>query len=506
MDQTKIALQKLTALDGRVTSQIIADLIHDAKVRHDAMIDLYNRYKADSSTVPVFLRTFTDTTKINRQINNAFDAEIVDTGLGYLLGRPIVYSIDKTEYQDGDGEWVREAEWKRKVDVLAEFCARNTTEDLDAETAKMAAICGYGARLCYIDRDGKERVMNVPPWECIWVYDASIAEPQYALRYYTVLSQSGDGWAERTRVEWYDDATVSYYVSDENGRYALDQNELIWDAAKEEWVPDPIKPHLFARIPLICFPNNEEMLGDTERVLELIDAYDRTLSDENSEMEQFRLAYLAFYGSIPDENVIAKAQKTGAFGLAEKDRVEFITKQLDAEAVEKHLDRLADNIMRFGRSVNFDDELFGGNQSGVALKFKMFALESKAVTKERKFVRSLQQQFTVLASVWASKGYDIDPLEMFFEFSRNMPLNIMEEAQATVLLKGYVSEETRLAMLSFVDDPQYELELLKKEREDMLAEVALLGGETGEAGAENVAAYDGQPTVPRPGVDAKAKR
>ena len=145
MTEIQIALQKLAALDGKVTSDIISDLIEDAKTRHDEMVDLYNRYKADDKTVPVFLRTFIDTTKINRTINNAFDAEIVDTGLGYLLGRPIVYSIDKTEYQDGDGEWVREAEWKRKVDVLAEFCARNTTEDLDAETAKMAAICGFSA-------------------------------------------------------------------------------------------------------------------------------------------------------------------------------------------------------------------------------------------------------------------------------------------------------------------------------------------------------------------------
>jgi len=88
---------------------------------------------------------------------------------------------------------------------------------------------------------------------------------------------------------------------------------------------------------IIVFPNNEEQQGDAEKVLSLIDAYDRTLSDVNSEVEQFRLAYMAFYGYDPDEETLKKAARTGAFGLDEKTEgvgIEFITKDLNDAVIE----------------------------------------------------------------------------------------------------------------------------------------------------------------------------
>jgi len=50
------------------------------------------------------------------------------------------------------------------------------------------------------------------------------------------------------------------------------------------------KEHMFDYVPVIEFPNNEERLGDAEKVLRPHRwAYDRTMSDVNSEIEQFRL-------------------------------------------------------------------------------------------------------------------------------------------------------------------------------------------------------------------------
>src|SRR5690606_7306045 len=138
------------------------------------MIQMYERYKASIEGVPIYSREVPDYEKVNNKLNNDFFSEIVDTKVGYFMGKPISYSVD------------REAPAYEVVDaILQDFNLRNNIDDLDAETAKYAAICGLGARLLYIDRDGQERVMVVPPWECIFVYDRSINEPQYAMRYYT---------------------------------------------------------------------------------------------------------------------------------------------------------------------------------------------------------------------------------------------------------------------------------------------------------------------------------
>jgi SPP1 family phage portal protein len=163
------------------------------------------------------------------------------------------------------------------------------------------------------------------------------------------------------------------------------------------------------------------------------------------------------------------AQKTGAFGLPADADVSFITKDVNDVVIENHLNRLEQNILRFAKHVNFGDEAFAGNQSGVALKFKLFGLDSKCQTTELKFKRALQQQWQCITSAWAQKGSRLDYLDIYAEFSRNFPLNLPEEAAATVALKGMVSEPTRLALLSFVDDPAFELSLMQQEAEEAMA-------------------------------------
>lgn len=97
------------------------------------------------------------------------------------------------------------------------------------------------------------------------------------------------------------------------------------------------------------------------------------------------------------------------------------------------------------------------------MKFKLFALESKCITAERKFTAALRQQFKILASAWNKKGLSLDYTSIWFQFKRNFPLNLLDEAQTSATLKGLVSEQTRLSQLSFVDDIEFELEQMERE-------------------------------------------
>ncbi|WP_250622264.1 phage portal protein, partial [Bacillus subtilis] len=114
---------------------------------------------------------------VNNRLNNAFDAEIVDTKVGYMFGHPISYETEK------DGE--------NKNTALAEqinnFNTINNIADADSEWGKKAAICGYGARLVYIAPDGLVRIANVNPWEVVIIAENDITEPSFALRYYKVF-------------------------------------------------------------------------------------------------------------------------------------------------------------------------------------------------------------------------------------------------------------------------------------------------------------------------------
>ena len=70
-----------------------------------------------------------------------------------------------------------------------------------------------------------------------------------------------------------------------------------------------------------------------------------------------------------------------------------------------------------------------------------------------------------LCTAWKKKGIAIDYLNIIYQFKRNFPLNLLDEAQTSATLKGQVSEQTRLGLLSFVDDTQYELDLMAKDNE-----------------------------------------
>ena len=442
---------------GSVMSNVIDDLIKDHMIKKDKMLANYKRYQAskDPDGVPIFTRSFEDKNKINNKVNNSFDADIIDVKVGYMLGNPVIYEIKKEPYTKDDE--LNESAYLKDMSIIDDFNMRNNIADLDSETLKMASICSYAARLLYIDINAKATIMNIEPWEVIFVDDGSLELPQYAMRYYQIT----DGDEKKTYVEWYDDKNVYFYISSGKDE-KTDKTTYIPYVA--EGVTE--KPHMFDGIPLIEFKNNKERQGDCERVYALIDAYDKTLSDMNSELEQFRLAYMAFYGLAPDEATMSLAKRTGAFGLTDPDsRVEFITKEINDDVIEHHLDRIEKNIYSFAKSVNFTDEAFAGNISGIAMKFKMFGLESKCITSERKFNTGLRNMYKLLTSMWKIKETDITYTDIDFIWTRNFPLNLLDESITSMNFAGMISDKTRLGLLSFIDEPDKEITEMERENE-----------------------------------------
>ena len=461
-----------------ITGQMIADLINEHKPARDRMIGMMNRYRVDPVQIwysptgsnTIFRRAFEDKTKVNNQINVDHFSNIVNTKTGYFIGEPITYSVNA----DAANHDIVQKK-------MNEFLSRIRTVDLDTETAKMASICGYGARLLFINLDGKEDALNVPPWECIFLNDeGDITRPKYALRYYkaTELSPSGAS-SEYIKAEWYDSKSVSFWRQTTVPDPAPGQEDPNVVKPPQGFIPafiqDPTEPenpkeHLFGACPLIGFPNNAELQGDAEKVLELIDAYDRTVSDQNSEIEQFRMAYLAIYGYTNiDDDFIARLKRTGVLGFADKDdKAEFITKNIDAALIENHLNRIVTEIYALSGIPNLRDESFSGNASGVALKFKIFPMEVKCKMAENKFAAALYQQFTIIGSKWGIEKIQFSPSDITLSFKRNFPLNLLDSAQTAQALTGIVSKETVLSTLPIVKNVPEEMDKIRAEREEQI--------------------------------------
>jgi SPP1 family phage portal protein len=427
---------------GGITPELVKRILKKFEPRQTEMMGLYLRYLCDRRGVPIFQRRLDDDRKVNNRLANDYLGEIVDMKTGYFAGNPISYNYSKDA-----------PNYKESQDQIIRFSTVNNLPDLDVEVTKMAAICGYGARLLYIDDKAQERAKNLPAYGTVFLSpDGNITEPEYALYVYVVLNENN---SPIRKVEFYDDRFVHFFVEtrSNSGTYRVEKEP---------------QPHQFPMCPVVGFPNNAELQGDAEKVLSLIDAFDRTMSDVNSEIEAFRLAYMAFIGGQITEEQLEEARKTGAFNIPDGGDAKFITKELDDAVVEHHLDRLHDNIYRFSKTPDLSDEAFGsGAQSGEARKYKLLGLEMKTGFFENKFRSAANRMFELLAGPWNMKNPSLkfDHLNVWYEFKRNFPKDLLYEAQATQQLKGMVSEQTRLSQLSFVDDAQYEMELMQRERD-----------------------------------------
>ena len=437
-----------------ITPELLTKIIHKHTPNAKYNEELYRRYMTAEDSVPIFKRKprYEEENPINNKVNNDFFSEIVDFKTGYFAGKPIAYGYsksDESKEDTGGEEGVDKA-----TEVLTDFVTRNNMYGVDMETTKLASIYGYAGRLFYIDIEGNERVMPVHGYETIILSKTDISEPQYAIRYYKTYDINN---AKTWVVEFYDNESIYTYKG------SLSQLQLDGEP----------KPHMFDYCPLQGIANNKEMLGDAEKVLALIDDYDKVLSDNSNEVESFVHALMQISVNVEDE-VIRKAQKSGVIVIpkvgsnAVDEPVKWVTKEINDNFTEHHLQRLEDNIYRFSRTPNLTDDTFG-SASGVSLKFKLHGLETKCGMFEAKMLDAAQYMFKVLASAWRKKQITFDPLQVILEFKRNFPLDRLSEAQtAQAFIGAGLPKEWVYSQISGIDDVDYILELLKNEQGDIV--------------------------------------
>ena len=446
----EIAAIKKNGITEELLSKIIT--LHKPNALYNRK--LYRRYMAVGEAVPIFERKprFDEPNPINNKINNDFFGEIVDFKTGYFAGKPITYSYskgDEAEKDTGGESAVEEA-----ARTVTDFTTRNNMYGCDMEITKFASIYGYAGRLFYIDPDGCERCMPVHGYETIILSSTNISEPEYAVRYFYTTDLNG---VKKWTVEFYDNTYIYTYTGN-LGQLKFEHKQ----------------PHMFDYCPLQGIANNKEMLGDAEKVLALIDDYDKVLSDNSNEVEAFVHALMQVSVNI-DDDVIKKSQKSGVIVVPQvgsnkvDEPIKWVTKNINDTFTEHHLQRLEDNIYRFSRTPNLTDDTFG-NASGVSLKFKLHGLETKCGMFQSKMMDAAQYMWKVLASSWSKKKITVNPLHITMDFKRNFPLDIQNEASAaqTLIAAGFPKEYV-FGQLSFVDDVDSIMEMIENEKGDVVS-------------------------------------
>lgn len=336
------------------------------------------------------------------------------------------------------------------LEYLNQSFEYNDEADENVELAKAASIFGVAYEQLYIDADGVVRFKDLFTPECIPIYDTTVEDNLlYFIRYYRDFDIVTE--QEFYRVEVIDSEKFTSYVSD----------ELLTTMTLTEEIP-----HYFSMVPVAIYKNNEEEMGDFERVLTLIDAYDEMASDSLNDFEYFSDAYLALYGFTADSGDIKQMKENRVLLMDEGTSAEWLIKNTNDSTIENDKNRLDNDIHKFSFCPNMSDESFASNASGVAIKFKTLGTENLTAIKERKFKKGLQQRLELMATIAAIKGTTFTWEDVEIVFTRNLPSNDSDIATMVNTLKDIVSTETLLAQIPFVTDVPAELERIKKEKEE----------------------------------------
>lgn len=436
-----------------ISDSLLNHIISKHSANREYNWNLHKRYEALEGKVPIFLREprFEDENPLNNQINNDFLGEIVDFSTGYFAGKPFVYTYADTQEAEEDtgGEEARDEASKE----LSDFVTRNNMFDVDMDVTKYATIAGYAGRMFYFDKEGKERCMALPSYETIVLSEADITEPKYGIRYYKTLGLNGE---EIWKAEFDDGKTIRFYEGTRGGLAELPEKSI---------------PNLFGFCAIQGIPRNSEMMGDAEKVMALIDAYDRAISDANNENEGFANAYMAFENVQMDDEEIQKGQRSGAFQYytgSNGGNIHFITKDINDSFIEHHLDRLEENIYRFSKTPDLTDENFAGQSTGIALKFKLTGVETKCGMFQAKMQSAGVYMFKLLASSWSKKQIACDPLQCYITFKRNFPVDVQAESTAVQsMINAGMPKRKAFEQYSFVDDIDEIMDMIEKEKEEI---------------------------------------
>lgn len=171
-----------------------------------------------------------------------------------------------------------------------------------------------------------------------------------------------------------------------------------------------------------------------------------------------------------DEEETTEAQKqlreNKLLELPADAKAEYLSRQMDESGAEVLRKAIKEDIYNFSHVPNFMDENFAGNVSGVAMEYKLLGLEMITKVKERQYKKGLRKRIRLYCNFLKMKAILMEAGSIVATFSRALPKNLQELAQIVQSLKDSVSARTLLKLLPFVEDPDYEIEEVEKQKEE----------------------------------------
>jgi SPP1 family phage portal protein len=375
--------------------------------------DFEERGSVESQGVPILGREKISSADLNIKASSDFVNLIKNEKAGYL-GHNITRTIDdsvpnKTEIENKYLNYDR----VNKIDTLR--------SDLIGDMA----LYGSSYTLYYIE-ENEVYTKKFFPWNAEVFYNEKTGIPEGG---YVYVARE-----DRDELYVYDSINRDKYICPKREGISSDKWELVESA-----------PHGFRQVPLVEWKNNTYNMGNAERVLSYIDAYDLVVSDTSTEQSAIRQAILVLKGlegqaskddsgDDDSEGFMKRMQKAGAVEVDENGDIKFAEKNLNPDFARMVLDELEKNIFRFANIVDSDKLINLSQATQKQISFLYRSMDNDCDITEKQMQWSLELEDRILKSFWTTVDVkslgDYDTYEIKYVFIRNKPVDELADLEA----------------------------------------------------------------------------
>lgn len=398
----------------------------------------------------------------NNKLQHNFMKKLTRQKIGYMLGKP--FTLTAVHEDDADAAAFFKA-MEDYLDMPFFKFVKNVGRD--------SIVKGIGWVQVYYNEAGHLKMRRCAPEEIIPLWaDADHTILDAVIRHYKVEQYKGGNKKTIEYVEYYTHEGVYYYVKDDTGHLVMNPDIEVnpgthfyvkpEDAETEE--PMGIN---WAQIPFIPFKYDPDEQSLLSRIKSLIDDYDKKTSSISDAIDDHPNAVTVvknYDGASKEEFVQNKNEYRTIFVQGDGDAKSMET-PLNVGDLDKHIERLRQDIYEFGQGVNTADKDIR-DTSGVALRFIYADLDMDCVDWGGEVKWSLMKLFWFIQQDIVSKtGKDYTKVKYDIVFNTDVIINESETVLNCMNSVGLVSGRTIAANHPWTLDADKEMEALKKETE-----------------------------------------
>jgi SPP1 family phage portal protein len=393
----------------------------------------------------------------NRLIDNQY-AKLVNQKANYLLGQPFVIESDNKQY----------------VDLLNEVFNKRFMKTIK-NAGKAALNNGIAWLYPYYNDAGEFSFRLFPGYEVLPFWkDNEHTILECAVRLYLVLGYEGTTATVIEKVEVFDMQGIHCYI--------LDGGKLIPDLTLEDYECSYVTANgqflNWSKIPLIPIKYNENETPLLKKVKSLQDGINIMLSDFENNMQEDARNTILVLKNLDGQNLGEFRKNLATYGAIKVRAVEGVEGGIDTLEVQVNsenykaiIELFKKAIIENGMGYDAKDDRLSGNPNQMNIQSMYSDIDLDANDMETELQAAFEEILWFVNVHLANTGKgNFDGEEVNVIFNRDILINESEAIENCKASVGILSDETIIGQHPWVDNPQLELDRLKKQKEEAQAE------------------------------------